>query len=113
MAVEKLAVGSEPGFAQLHLGEMDIAPRAASNREWETITVSTLDSLEACHGVTRYVKIDVEGYEPDVLLGLSQAIAIVSFEVQGPAIHMAADCVDILDRPAPYKFSVHRSISMV
>jgi FkbM family methyltransferase len=119
--VEKLAVGAEPGFSELHLGEadilstlstewMDIARREQLSNKWngETIavSVSTLDSLVARHGVPRYVKIDVEGYEPEVLRGLSQAIAIVSFEVQGPALHMAADCVDILDRLAPYKFNV-------
>ena len=119
--VEELAVGAEHGLAELHLAEvdilstlstewMDIARREQLSNEWSgetiTVSVSTLDALIACHGVPSYVKIDVEGYEPQVLRGLSQAIATVSFEVQGPALHMAAHCVSILDRLAPYEFSV-------
>jgi FkbM family methyltransferase len=119
--VEEVAVGSEPGFAELHLGSddilstlstewMDIARREQLMNEWsgETITVpvSTLDALIARHGVPSYVKIDVEGYEPQVLRGLSQAIGTVSFEVQGPALHMAADCVSVLDWLGAYEFSV-------
>jgi hypothetical protein len=116
-----VAVGAEPGFAELHLSEvdilstlstdwMDIARREQLSNEWSgetiTVSVSTLDALIACYGVPSYVKIDVEGYEPQVLRGLSQAIATVSFEVQGLALHMAADCVRTLDRFAPYVFSV-------
>jgi FkbM family methyltransferase len=119
--VEEMAVGAEPGFAELHLAEvdilstlstdwMDIARREQLSNEWSgetiTVSVSTLDALIACYGVPSYVKIDVEGYEPQVLRGLSQAIATVSFEVQGLALHMAADCVRTLDRFAPYVFSV-------
>lgn len=119
--VEEVAVGAEPGFAELHLSDvdifstlspewMDIARREHLTNEWsgETIrvSVSTLDALIARYGVPSYVKIDVEGYEPQVLRGLSQPIATVSFEVQGPALHMAADSVDILDGLAPYVFSV-------
>jgi FkbM family methyltransferase len=119
--VEEVAVGAEPGFAELHLAEvdilstlstewMDIARREQLSNEWSgdtiTVSVSTLDALIARYGVPSYVKIDVEGYEPQVLRGLSQAIATVSFEVQGPALQMAADCVSILDQFAPYVFSV-------
>jgi FkbM family methyltransferase len=121
VTVEEVAVGAETGSAELHLSEhdilstlstewMDIAQREKLSNEWsgETITVpvSTLDALIARHGVPRYVKIDVEGYETQVLRGLSQPIATVSFEVQGPALQMAADCVGVLDRLAPYVFSV-------
>jgi FkbM family methyltransferase len=119
--VEQVAVGAEPGSAELHLSDvdilstlstewMDIARREHLTNEWSgktiTVSVSTLDALIARHGVPSYVKIDVEGYEPQALHGLSQPIATVSFEVQGPALHMAADCVKLLDGLAPYVFSV-------
>lgn len=119
--VEEVAVGAEPGVAELHLADadilstlstewMEIARREQLSNEWsgETIVVpvSTLDALIARHGVPDYVKIDVEGYEREVLRGLSRAVSIVSFEVQGPALHMAADCVRILDALAAYEFSV-------
>jgi FkbM family methyltransferase len=119
--VEEVAVGAKPGSAELHLAEadilstlstewMDIARREQLSNEWSgdtiVVSVSTLDALIACHGVPSYVKIDVEGYEPQVLRGLSQAIVTLSFEVQGPALQMAADCINILDTLAPYEYSV-------
>jgi FkbM family methyltransferase len=119
--IEEVAVGADPGSAELYLGEvdilstlstewMDIARRNQLSNQWSgetlTVAVSTLDLLIERHGVPRYVKIDVEGFEPEVLRGLSQAIPVVSFEVQGPAPHMAVQCVEILDRLAPYTYSV-------
>jgi FkbM family methyltransferase len=119
--IEEVAVGAAPGSAELYLGEadilstlstewMDIARRNNLSNQWSgetlTVTVSTLDLLIEKHGVPHYVKIDVEGFEPDVLRGLSQTIPVVSFEVQGPALHMAAQCVEILDRLGSYQYSV-------
>ncbi len=119
--IEEVAVGAAPGSAELYLGEadilstlstewMDIAREKHLGNQWSgetlTVDVSTLDLLIEKHGLPRYVKIDVEGFEPDVLRGLSQPIPVISFEVQGPALHMAVTCVETLDRLAPYKYSV-------
>jgi len=48
------------------------------------VPMTTLDSLIRSHGVPDYVKIDVEGYELQVIKGLSMAVPLVSFECHLP-----------------------------
>lgn len=45
----------------------------------EVVTVTTLDALIEEHGVPDFIKVDVEGYEHEVLQGLSQFVPL-SFE---------------------------------
>ncbi|PUA81262.1 FkbM family methyltransferase [Nocardioides currus] len=119
--IEEVAVGANPGSAELHLGSadilstlstewMDIAREQHLSNQWSgetlTVDVSTLDLLIEKHGLPHYVKIDVEGFEPDVLRGLSKQVPVISFEVQGPALHMAAQCVESLEQLGPYTYSV-------
>lgn len=49
----------------------------------ERVRVTTLDRLIAEHGIPDFLKVDVEGHEPDVLAGLSAANAppALSFEI--------------------------------
>jgi hypothetical protein len=42
--------------------------------------MTTLDSLIIRHGIPRFIKIDVEGFEAQVLAGLSQPVDALSFE---------------------------------
>lgn len=53
------------------------------NTSWRDqieVQMRTLDSLVAEYGVPRYVKIDVEGHEKSVMLGLSRKIGAISLE---------------------------------
>lgn len=63
---------------------------------WEShqpVTVTTLDELIARHGVPAFCKIDVEGYELEVLQGLSQPIPALSFEYISICLDRARACV--------------------
>ncbi|MEO6303175.1 MAG: FkbM family methyltransferase, partial [Bacteroidia bacterium] len=54
-----------------------------SDQEWDKTTevnVDTLDNLILQHGLPRFIKIDVEGFETEVLKGLSTSVPIISFE---------------------------------
>ena len=69
--------------------------------EWnKTIDVemTTLDNLIEKHGLPSFIKIDVEGYELEVLKGLSKPIKMISFEYTVPEqTNKAIDCIKIIE----------------
>jgi FkbM family methyltransferase len=92
------------GFAE----RMAAAPGFARVR-WdaeETVEVTTLDALIAAYGLPRFVKIDVEGFEPQVLAGLAQPVPWVAFEHLPAAPEAAAACVARLAALGPYEFNL-------
>lgn len=44
------------------------------------VKITTLDILINKYGIPDFIKIDVEGFEKDVIMGLNQEISLVSFE---------------------------------
>jgi FkbM family methyltransferase len=66
----------------------------------------TLDALIARHGRPAFVKIDVEGYELQVLRRLSRPLRALSFEYVPGAIDRALPCLDRLQALGPYRFNV-------
>jgi FkbM family methyltransferase len=64
---------------------------------WEQtvdVPMTTLDALIAAHGKPSFIKIDVEGYEEEVLAGLSQPVKALSFEFTTIQRDMARACVE-------------------
>src|SRR5262249_21672789 len=59
----------------------------------------TLDEMIALHGKPQYIKIDAEGYDYEVLRGLSQSVPYISFECHDDRqdqIEMAINCINYL-----------------
>ena len=85
------AVGAQPARMQLNI--MGLATTASMLDNWHAfgigssgvkesveVEVTTLDELIERFGEPAYIKIDVEGFELEVLKGLSRPISLLSFE---------------------------------
>jgi len=123
VAIVPKAVGSAPGRATMLVSRraptMSTLSRgwtetlAASERfadvSWEDeieVEVTTLDALVAEHGTPAFCKIDVEGFEAEVLEGLSSPLPCLSFEVIPAAPEVTVRCLDRLNNLGPYAFNV-------
>ncbi len=58
------------------------------------VQATTLDDLITQYGKPAFIKIDVEGAEHDVLLGLSEAVPALSFEFTMIQRALTNDCID-------------------
>ena len=72
----------------------------------ETVEMTTLDRLIAEHGLPRFVKIDVEGAEPDVLAGLSRPVDWIAFESLPGRTAATAACFERLCALGRYRFNL-------
>ena len=71
----------------------------------EQVAVVTLDSLIASYGYPDYIKIDVEGFESEVLRGLSHPVALLSVEFLPGFSHLTAAVMDQLTQWGEYRFN--------
>lgn len=69
-----------------------------------TVPIVTLDELIMEFGIPNFVKIDVEGYEAEVLRGLSRPVPCLSFEFVSWLPDVAEECVRILERLGDFRF---------
>ena len=110
VAIEPQAVGRFPGSLDLNLNLANPTVSTASPAfiaaadgapGWEgqawtrsiRVGVTTLDALIERHGAPAFIKIDVEGFEADVLAGLSHPVPALSFEFTTIARAVALACI--------------------
>jgi FkbM family methyltransferase len=63
------------------------------------IETTTLEDLIVAHGLPFFIKIDVEGYEANVVKGLKYRVPLLSFEANLPEFRPEAlECVELLER---------------
>jgi FkbM family methyltransferase len=117
------AVGAAPGTASLAVSRRTptvstlaegwrhrLAERNPGFRKvrWEErvdVQVTTLDALIRTYGLPRFCKIDVEGFEAEVLAGLSRPLPGLSLEFVAGGLDVAVECVGRLEELGPYEFN--------
>lgn len=79
-----------------------------SGVKWDatlSVPVITLDTLIERYGEPAFCKIDVEGYELEVLRGLSTPVRALSFEYIPAALDTAVACIERLVHLGRYEFN--------
>ena len=77
-----------------------------------SVPVITLDSLISEYGAPKFCKIDVEGFEKEVLAGLTKPIPYISFEFMKEFIDDAKSCANYLKSLGAARFNFSRKESM-
>lgn len=117
--IVQTALGAAPAIATLHKapGQTEIASlrddvmaRSRFAAQFaatavETVPVVTLDSLVLQHGRPGFCKIDVEGFESEVLAGLSAPLPALSIEFNREFWEVAVQCVTRLTTLGNYRFN--------
>jgi FkbM family methyltransferase len=122
------AVAAAPGSYELRVDEnttlstmspqwIDAVRQSARfEAEWASSVLvegTTLDALIEEFGSPQFCKIDVEGYEPEVLEGLTQPLPSASFEFAAEAIERAVTCIEAFSSLGPCAFALSYDESMM
>lgn len=117
------AAGAEPAQINMYLNSnnptistasSDLIAAAEGSQGWQgevwdtqiCVPVTTLDQLIIDHGAPDFVKIDVEGHEAEVLLGLSAPVPALSFEFTTIQRDIAYACMDRLEVIGRFEFNL-------
>lgn len=124
VSVIELAMAAAEGEATLHIDDTGAAATLSEHfpdvlrsskisdwfraRKYEkeiTVRTTTLDALIARFGVPQFCKIDVEGFEDQVVAGLSQPLRSLSLEYTGEDLNPIMAALDRLESMGTYRFN--------
>jgi FkbM family methyltransferase len=116
--VVETALGATPGVMRLHLASTENTVATLSTA-WKddvftdyvydrqvNVAVSTLDDEIARVGQPHFIKIDVEGFELDVLRGLTRRVPLLSIEWVARSGDSTAACIQYLSQLGYRRFNV-------
>lgn len=125
--IEQIALGDKEQTSEIYICD-DSPTISTMSKEWknkgrfakcnkwenvEKIRTTTLDNLINKYGKPKFCKIDVEGYEKNVISGLSQPIKYISFEFTKEFLGNTKECLKHLNKIDPkvkYNYSVGESM---
>jgi FkbM family methyltransferase len=124
-----IGLGANPSIVELKISDAHVLS-SMSNRWIESTTqsgrfssynwdksidvkVDTIDNMINKFGIPKFVKIDVEGYELEVLQGLSHQIKYLSFEFTAEDIDATCSCINHLAKFGPYLFKFSKGESFL
>jgi len=121
--LERKALGPETGAAVLRRTSRPASTISSMSSEWiervresgrfreydwtelEEVVMTTLDDLVERYGTPMFCKIDVEGFEAEVLAGLSRPIPSLSVEFTPEHVDAAERCLAHLDELGAYEYN--------
>ncbi|RYZ00072.1 MAG: FkbM family methyltransferase [Chitinophagaceae bacterium] len=128
ITIENVGLSEQPGELEMHLSTDSTVSTFSTDyikntkdrfkySEWTDtikVPVTTLDALLSKYGTPKFCKIDVEGFELQVLKGLHQPIPYMSIEYCVPEVAgQMKDCVAMLHQLSPegkFNYSIGESM---
>ncbi len=120
------AVGATSGTAKIQIS--DYNPTVSSlSPEWistatstgvlegvtynrsETVRLYTIQELIDTYGAPAFIKIDVEGFEYEVIRGLRSPVPALSFEIVPSSLDLTTSCVEHLEKLGRYSYYFTRA----
>jgi FkbM family methyltransferase len=117
----KKALGAIEGKMEIMQSETSVV--ASLSKEWiekvqksgrfsdfswkktQEVEITTLDILISQFGIPSFIKIDVEGFEFEVIKGLSAPVKCLSLELVPEFIQSTINCIDYLSKIGEYSFN--------
>lgn len=107
--IEKMYIANENTISSMNVDFIgEVKKERFKNYQWDNfieIETTTLDHIILQFGLPDFIKIDVEGYELNVLKGLSKSVNYISFEYT-PELHdKSISCIEQIESISNYSYN--------